>query len=458
MKPKSPKIELTKDASGPNQEAEDNKAAKELYDLIIKAGADLRKKIHWTYQSYNSIYGATSSDPKGYYLYGVLNEVEKACLSMMKAHEWIEKSKLAGIPDSLDDDGQRIRDGILQARIDELTMWQRKMTELMVELVGFRDVNENHYYEHYLAMHELRELKWSQDDLKEYYAAKSENYLYQERELKQQIDRLVPSLQADKCWYVKKDGRKLTYVIDNFDNRFKRSFQKMEVQLKATLRTHYLSFGIQSRSMHVGTSAGSQNHTLDNVSAHTSRVGTLALHVIVLVDQLLGQDEKGVLQICSDIVYKNEYPVDLHIRRTDPDIREGDFVLAQHDLAQVIKVSSNPKYGFKSFRIKYLVREPLPGLQEDVFVGEHVRRIYRGEDLIKQTVEAIKKLNPKAGPSKEEINDGICEGVVLEWSNGLKEYALNEPGGREKLKSFRQKMDQKVAPIKKLIDDHDVGK
>ncbi len=46
----------------------------------------------------------------------------------------------------------------------------------------------------------------------------------------------------------------------------------------------------------------------------------------------------------------------------------------------------------------------------------------------------------------------MCEGIVLKWNNGLKEYALNQPGGKEKLEAFRQEMDQQVAPIKELLE------
>jgi hypothetical protein len=135
----------------------------------------------------------------------------------------------------------------------------------------------------------------------------------------------------------------------------------------------------------------------------------------------------------------------LHKRRTDPDIRIGDFVLAQRDLAQVVKVNTNPDYGFKSFRVRYLIREPLPGLSEDEFVGEHIRLIYkRSTSLVDQTIAEIKRITPELTPSVDEINAIICEGVVLEWNNGLEEASLGKPGGLEKLKAFRGRMEKEL--------------
>jgi hypothetical protein len=179
----------------------------------------------------------------------------------------------------------------------------------------------------------------------------------------------------------------------------------------------------------------------------------LTMHVVVLVKELVGANsDGGAIETCTRIINENNYPIDLHRRRTNPDVIVGDFVVAGGDLAQVVVVNTSQKYGFKSFRVHFLGGEPLPGLTEDEFVGEHIRRIFRGEDLIKQTVEMIKKLNPDADPSSEEINQSMRAGIVLEWNNGLKEYALNQPGGKEKLEAFRHGMNKQVAPIKELLE------
>ena len=429
----------------------------ELTGLIIKAGAELRKELKWSDNSYHMIYGANSSDPKGYYLYGVLNEIEKACFSVMQADDWIKESEDSYDPSTYDDeDKQRINDNLLQSRIDELSVWERKMTELMVTLVGFREVNEEDYYRHFLAVHELQHLSHSQNDLKEYYGMKSENYAYQQQELHELIDNIAKQLDVSKTWYVKKKTNTLKRTLEVFSKRFEYSFELMEEPLRATLRTQYLSFGSQSRNIHVGTVSDAQNLELKDVSAHVGRVGMLAIHVVVLVKELIGADTAGgALETCSRIINENDYPVDLHRRRTNPDVIVGDFVVAGGDLAQVVKVNISQKYGFKSFRVRFLEREPLPGITEDEFVGEHIRRIYRGEDLIKQTIEMAKKINPDVTPSEEEINQSMREGIVLEWNNGLREFALNQPGGKEKLEAFRQEMNKQVAPIKKLLGESD---
>lgn len=439
-----------KDMSGDS----DRNPSDRLTDLIIKAGGQLRGHIKWSNNKYQMIYGANSDDPKGYYLYGVLNEVEKACFSMMQTTEWVKESEASYNPQGFNEEEQRINDNLLQSKIDELSVWERKMTELIVALVGFRDVNEEDYYRHFLAIHELQHLTHSQNDLAEYYEMTSENYSHQQRELYALIDRIAANLDVSKTWYVQKSRNgELKRKLQNFDKRFEYAFEGMEEQLRATLRTQYLSFGSQSRHIHVGTASDDRDLELKDVSAHVGRIGMLTIHVVVLVKELLGDINGDAIAMCTRIINENDYPVDLHRRRTNPDVKVWDFVVAGGDLAQVVKVNTSQKYGFRSFRVRFLEREPLPGLTEDEFVGEHIRRIFRGEDLIKQTNEMIKRLNPNAQTPNDEINRWMCEGVVLEWNNGLKEYALNKPGGKEKLEEFRKKMDQQVAPIKDMLKD-----
>ena len=45
-------------------------------------------------------------------------------------------------------------------------------------------------------------------------------------------------------------------------------------------------------------------------------------------------------------------------------IKNGDYVLAYSDLAKVVKIKKS-KYGNITYRVRFLEREPLPGIAED---------------------------------------------------------------------------------------------
>lgn len=409
-----------------NEEVSTEESRAETFvNLPLKGGAALRKRLKWTHDSHYHTHPPTTSDPKGYYLYGVLNEVEKAVLSVMQAYEFIKDSRKQGEPTLTDDDGKRIADNVIQSRIDELALWQRKMTELIVELQGFKGCNSEDYYRAYLIVSELAGVRRSKEDLKEYYGANNKNYAYQENELLQQLAGLTPKLQVAKCWFVKANNGNIGSGQTNFDTRFKALFKKMKPPLRALLRTQYLSFGNQSKSIHASVAAGERQLGLDNMDAHAGRVATLAIHVVVMAQDLMHiHNTKGWLKACADIVKKNDYPLELHKQRTRADLVIGDFVIVNGSLAQVVKVKISKGYRYKSFRVRYLLESPLPNTPEDEVPGDWVRILYKRQPLVKQTIVALLAINPNAKPTTREINRLLRNGVVAGWENGLRERVL----------------------------------
>lgn len=419
-------------------ETEESKRHKAFLDIPIKGADQLRKKLGWDYNSYHFMYGPSAYNAKSYYLFGTLNEVEKAGMSLMQASEFILESRANDIPKVLDDEGQRIADNILQAKIDELALWQRKMTELMVDLVGFRSANNREYYQHYLVLHELASLRRTQADIKEYYGAINANYAHQENALVQRADKLAQDLDPSKCWYaVVKKGR-ITYSLRTFEEKFKAVFPKMKSVQRSVLRTHHMSFGSQSKSLHPASSAGSRNLKLDDIDAHLGRVGLLTLHVVVAVKDLMRiHNTKGFLKMCADLVKQNEYPVALHAKTTKkPNIEAGDFVVVADDLAQVKKVIRS-KYGYRSFRIKYLSKPPLPTTLEDEFIGELVHLHYKNKKAVAEVKAMILKETPDASPTTRELNKAMRKSVLHLWTIGMKEITLGRPNeGHKKMGEY----------------------
>lgn len=435
-KPKAPKVETSKSDAKSEQ--------RQFLDIPIKGAGQLRKKLHWDYSSYHFMYGPSSYDPKGYFLFGALNEVEKAGISMMQVSEFVVDSRDNDVPKDLDDEQQRIADNVLQSRIDEVVLWQRKMTEIMVDLVGFRATNSKDYYQHYLVLQELASLRRTQTDIKEYYGAVNENYAYQEAELVRQADQLAAKLDADKCWYAKVKNGHIKHGLLSFEDKFKAVFPKMKVAQRAVMRTHYVSFGSQSKSLHPGSSAGNRNLKLDDVDAHLRRVILLTLHVVNATKDLMRiHNTKGFLKMCADLVKKNDYPIEQHTKKTRPDIEVGDFVVAGGDLCQVVKVIRS-KYGYRSFRVRYLEKPPLPSTPEDEFIGELVHLHYRNKDAVAQVKAEIEKATPGANPTTRELNEAMRESVKHLWSIGMKEIVLGRPDeGYKKMGEYLQQQKTK---------------
>ncbi len=398
-------------------------------EMLIKGGSQLRKKLKIGEDSFSFVYGPNTGNPKNYYLMGALNDVEKAAMAVMYEADFVVESKVKLGSKPTDATGFRIANNSLQVKIDALSLSERKMTETLVDLIGFRRANSQDYYRHYVVLHELDAKKKILNDMYEFSGIKNKNLSHQISELEQQADLLAAKLDPQRCWYAKKKKGKLTCNISTFNNRFKDVFSHMKEYEKAALISYGASFGRQSGLLHSGKPVDREELTLDNLGAHIGRVSILATHVLNAAKDL-GRihNVTGVLKTIADSIKKNDYPITLYRQRTRPDIAEGDFVVTVWgNLAQVKKVMTS-KHGHKAFRIKYLDKLPMPGIPIDDYPAENLRLLYARKPLIEKMKAVILKATPKLKPSTRQLNRSMEDSVVHMWNDvGLKEFLLKNP-------------------------------
>ena len=177
-----------------------NKKQKDFFiDVCIKGSNDLRKIIRTDEEIYN-IYPGYSGYSKEYYIYLVLNELEKVGTTLMRIYEFISEGEA---------DESRASRNILEAQLDETFLWLRKLTEILVELILFEKINSNDYFKHYILVYELRSLNNTISNAKSAYACTIQNYAKQVVDLKVEIDKLESqTVDCQKCWYLKIEARR----------------------------------------------------------------------------------------------------------------------------------------------------------------------------------------------------------------------------------------------------------
>lgn len=423
--------------SAERSETEEQKRHKFFMEIAIKGSNILRKRLGIGEESYASMWGPSTGDPKSYFLFGALNEAEKAGVSMMFVSEYVVDSRAQAEKDLEEVVERRISNNIFQTSIDEMSVWQRKLTELMVDLVGFRRVNSQDYYRHYITLHELVEKRRIQKDFREFYECDNKNLGEQVRDLEEKADTLAAKLDPKKCWYAKVDRGVIKRQLRNFEERFNVVFPHMKEAQKAILRTYGTSFGKQSAFLHPAKSASYEELSLDDLDAHIGRIGLLVLHVVGAAKDLMRiHNTKGYLKALSDVVKKNDYPIALFRKTTRPSIQKGDFVLAYGDLGRVTKVTTS-SYGYRCFRVRYLSAPPLPHLLEDEFPADYIHLLYKRKPIIDQMREEIARSTPGVRPSTRALNKAAEDSVKHLWSIGFKEIALGDPeAGYEKIRLY----------------------
>jgi len=96
-----------------------------------------------------------NSNSRDYYIYSVLDEVEKAGISLMNYSEFILGTKAEINGHKSDDSNRRMERNIYSSIVDQMSVWIRKLTEILVEVIGFKKINNNNYFKHYILVHEL---------------------------------------------------------------------------------------------------------------------------------------------------------------------------------------------------------------------------------------------------------------------------------------------------------------
>jgi hypothetical protein len=132
-------------------------------------------------------------EPKKYFLYRVLDEIEKAAL---KISDW--KESLSEIePEKM----QRID---YEAIIDDQQFRARKLAEVLVDAILFSTTDDQAHYGDYFFLHELNECARSQEDRYEFFGHHNKNSEWNANWLCEEIKHLEKAgLDPKSRWYVK---------------------------------------------------------------------------------------------------------------------------------------------------------------------------------------------------------------------------------------------------------------
>ena len=96
----------------------------------------------------------------------------------------------------------RFERNLLQGLLDEQSMWIRKLTEVLTEVVLFSRTNSPEHFRHYLLVNELKRVRRAITNANDFYECSVENYRNQESDLVAQITAVESNLILANCWYL----------------------------------------------------------------------------------------------------------------------------------------------------------------------------------------------------------------------------------------------------------------
>lgn len=390
-----------------------------LIKAAIRGANDLRKNLHTDESGFRRVAGYSHADARSYYLYSVLNEVQKAGIALMRWKELFKEE------DNTSDDDQISR-VILESILEEQSLWLRKLCEALVSLICFNTTNENDYYRHFLLLTSLDNYLSDIANLKDFYNCPSKNLEYSIHMFKKQIAEIEDKINLNHCWYLQ-DKRKLSSrkklnpgkILSSMRNRMKFALPLCTNGEKVSLGLSYEYYSSTSEDIHFKPYSSKLYINKSLTEIKSTHMGLLILHILLRCQKLLKTVPKGINEQLIRVFKKNAKPKSLKMLM-DTKIEVGDFVLAYGYLAEVLEVKVS-SYGYRCYKVLYLNKRPIPEIEEDFFPAQNVRLLFRTQDISDEFKRIVG--NRVKSITAKEAQEFMRKSVIKVWKDlNLKEY------------------------------------
>lgn len=407
------------------EEKEEAKSKKKLNspDCYFRPAQEIRKTLKISEEGYRRISATSYIHPRDLYIYGVLDELEKAGMAVMRYEELIEDDGKDIVVDS------RIERNIFLAIRDEQNLYVRKLIETFAELINFQQTNTEDYFRHYFLIKELDDEKKKINNLKKYYECEDKNSTSLRDALVKDIDNLENNGTIDlaKCWYLssKKPNKKKP---ETFDMILEKAIsQSSNTAEKIALGTsYYTAYTVPSYGIHLNVGISRYDVSRKDIETGIAYIGLVSSHILVKCRKLLGHRKKGWVSFIKRVLETSRRQNDNFRKQLNPKMKVGDFVIATNELAQIIKVKMS-KFGYKSFLVRYIAPSCNLVHKENWVMALHIR-LYTERESIARGVYKLVKSDGKPEPSKRRINKSVLDTVIDMWENmGQKEYFHGRP-------------------------------
>ena len=419
-------------------ESPDDDVKRFFVSLGINGAEEVRKRLTVGEAYYRRIYPQVIQYARDYYLYGVLDQIERACIAFARLDETLEKE--GGQRSTHEAD--RFETNVLYTANTEAAVWIRRLTEVLVELIHFTRTNRPEVFHHYLLSSMIAHYRAAAFDMSHYHGRASANidatlshFLAEEKKVRS-------ALSANDMWYLasRKEGQEGRFAP--FRDLLDAALPMAKPVERLTMGLSYdNAYGKPSRGVHwtIGPVEGWIDRRL--ADAGQSQVIFLAHHVLLRCRRLLRiRTRQGATATLAKLYRRNKGPVEMYRAMINRHVRKRDFVIVQGELAEVRSVSRS-QFGYRAYLVRFLQKAPITGLQEDWYPANAVRAFIRIGDMYSQVQAKLTALGIRRIPPREMAN-AIRDTVVHLWEHaGLRETAHGDRSGAlEKIRSYAAKV------------------
>lgn len=404
---------------------------------LIRAVRELRAVLRVDEGMRAHLGPASQPHPRDFVLAQALDEILRTSIAMLRWVEFIGDG--APLPER-DDAPPELGRVILEGVRDEQLLRLRCMVEALIALVCASQSDEEAYWRHWLLLTQLGQVRGDQEDLREFYECPSENLASWTSMLAEQIAAVEASGQVDfdRAWYLDRrdamDAEALarerpTMRLSSTRSRLKRAIPIANPGEALIMGTSYVRYSHLSQRAHFLPLGTDGSLSIDTVTGELLECGIAAMNLLARVRALLGDPPGDSGAFLAEALAGADANESVLARQTVGRAEEGDIVLAQGRVAIVNSVVTTSRYGYRSYRVRFLQASPLPEIGEDCVPAPAARVVLDAAGVTSILEQAISLL-PETSPTRmafgagERDEDIIHQVLVDAWEAGLGEILL----------------------------------
>ncbi|HOW86906.1 MAG TPA: hypothetical protein P5119_12980 [Candidatus Aminicenantes bacterium] len=395
----------------------------------LQAAKAIKAALPINESDYLFISGYSFSDCRSFLLYGILDEVMKVAIYLLRLQEFMSGPDIPQEEDLV----SRL---VTTYAIEEQHARERRLLEVLVALALFKTTSDQQYFRHFLLLEKLDDELTANGDLQEFYGARSGNIDYSIGLLADQIRSIEKSINPAGLWYrhptlklplPKTNQLRPGTILSSYRYRLKLALSSMSDNEKLLVGLSYAGYAQKSESMHFHSDPKNASFRVDTIRTGVSLLGLLNFAVILRCHGLSGGGEIPLVRRLSQAIEQADWQAPIR-QMTKRNISVGDFVLAYGDLAEVLEVVESP-YKYRSYRVRYLAEKPIQEIREDNFPAYFVQPFYtraqfeaRLQDMVREGKLPRGVTDNFSSLTEVQVQSIIRASLVDVWNLGLRDW------------------------------------
>ena len=334
--------------------------------------------------------------------------------------------------------GDRMHHLFEESIFDEFEVRYRKLQEYLCYLICFSESNEQKYFRLFLASNALEDIKYINDDIKEFFGNPMEYLNFQSNNLLNICKTLVNDLDRKECWFLNESTKfdqnlKSSQILSSYRKKYIRAIKISTDGEKIALGpTYKLGYGGSSKSAHATVKNNSRVCTREETKLAVIKTHIICLNILLRVSEIGGigcpPEHKAIL----DTIKSGEDQETSIFDFTQGAFDVGDMVITYGSgVAEVLR-SQQSSYGYKSYKVHYLINPKVKEITEEwlppssigscLFNKKNIRKFYIDEIAPILGPEILKVIKEK---NNSELYD-LAKDKLLEMAeNGLLEQIID---------------------------------